>query len=369
MSTPDSILACTSAELRSAFAADGIEGYRARQVLRWLWRRGVREFDAMSDLGRATVARLHERWRARALGLESVHLSDDGTRKLVLATDEGLRLEAVIIPERDRRTLCLSSQIGCSLDCSFCATGRMRLRRNLGAEEIVDQVLHAQELLADRGERLTHLVFMGMGEPLLNLAAVVQAIRVASDPDAGGFSPRRITVSTAGVVPMLAELGRAVRCRLAVSLHATTDAVRDELVPLNRRFPIAALLDACRRYPLRPRDRISFEYVLIRDVNDTHADARRLVGLLHGLRAKVNVIPLNEHPLSPYRRPEPERVERFVAGLARSRAPVSVRRSRGDDVFAACGQLAMLSPGSPKQVQKARGRASDRLWQDDLRGR
>ena len=260
-----SILAHTRSELRDAFADEGIDGYRADQVLGWLYQRGVRDLEAMPNLGRALGAELARRWSTRALVCEIVHVSGDGTRKLALRTGDGHAVEAVIIPEEERRTLCVSSQVGCSLDCSFCATGGMKLARNLRAEEIVDQVLCAGELLAGEGERLTHLVFMGMGEPLLNLANVVQAVRILSDDAAAAFSSRRITVSTAGVVPQMQALGEALRTRLAVSLHATTDEVRDQLVPLNRRFPIATLLEACRRYPLPRRDRISFEYTLIRD--------------------------------------------------------------------------------------------------------
>ena len=306
----------------------------------------------MSNLSGAMRRQLASEWSTRALELDTEVRSSDGTRKLVLKTTDGARIEAVIIPEQERRTLCVSSQIGCSLDCSFCATGRMGLARNLRADEIVDQVLHGSQRLREEGERLTHLVFMGMGEPLLNLANVVQAIRILTDPDAGAFSPRRVTVSTAGVVPRMQALGEAVRTRLAVSLHATTDEVRDVLVPLNRRFPIAELLDACRRYPVARRDRISFEYTLIRDVNDSAADARRLVKLVHGLPAKINLIPLNEHPGTSYRRPDDDTVERFASLLAASRAPVSVRRSRGDDVFAACGQLANLTERRPAETRE-----------------
>ncbi len=339
----NSILAHTPAELRRAFRDDGIDGYRALQVLRWLYGRGEREFSSMSNLARPLRAQLARRWHTHVLDRVAVHASADGTSKLVLGTDDGHRIEAVVIPEGERRTLCVSSQVGCSLDCSFCATGRMGLARGLRADEIVDQVLHAGALLGARGERVTHLVFMGMGEPLLNFANVVQAIRILSDADAAAFSARRITVSTAGIVPRMQALGEAVRTRLAVSLHATTDEVRDRLVPINRHFPIAALLEACRRYPLPRRDRISFEYTLIRGVNDSLADARRLVKLVHGLRAKINLIPLNEYPASQLRRPDEEAVNAFAGALARSRAPVSIRRSRGDDVFAACGQLANLS--------------------------
>jgi 23S rRNA (adenine2503-C2)-methyltransferase len=349
------ILAHTPEELRRTFQAEGLEAYRADQVLHWLWGQGVRDFAGMSNLPRSLRTELASRWTTRCLEIETLQRSSDGTEKLVLRTLDGQRIESVIIPEEQRRTLCVSSQIGCSLDCSFCATGRMKLERNLRAEEIVDQVFCASERLAERGERLTHVVFMGMGEPLLNLANVVQAIRVLCDPNAARFSSRRLTVSTAGVVPQMQALGKAVKTRLAVSLHATTDAVRDRLVPLNRRFPLAELLEACRRYPLARRDRLSFEYTLIRGVNDGRDDARRLVGLLHGLRAKVNLIPMNEHPGAPYQRPDDATVERFAAELARSRAPVSIRRSRGDDVFAACGQLANLTTAQRRVAPQATG--------------
>jgi 23S rRNA (adenine2503-C2)-methyltransferase len=264
----------------------------------------------------------------------------------VLATAEGHRLETVIIPEGERRTICVSSQVGCSLDCTFCATGRLGFGRNLRADEIVDQWLHASLRLRERGEQPTHVVFMGMGEPLLNLRGVLQAVRVLCDAEAGGLSPRRITVSTAGVVPRIAELGRGAPVRLAISLHATTDALRDTLVPLNRRFPIAQLLEACRSYPVARRDRISFEYILIAGVNDSAADAQRLRKILVGIPAKVNLIPMNEHPGAPYRRPSDVDIDAFAGILAHGPVGVSVRRSRGDDIFAACGQLGALAQGT-----------------------
>jgi 23S rRNA (adenine2503-C2)-methyltransferase len=339
-----SILAYTPAELRCAFAAAGIEAYRADQVASWVYGRRVRSFDQMTNLGRRLRGQLAADWRTDALGVIATHEASDGTRKLELATHDGAVIEAVIIPEQRRQTLCISSQIGCSLDCSFCATGRLGLGRNLRAEEIVDQVLIGSEQLAREGERLTHLVFMGMGEPLLNLSNVVQAIRILTDPKALALSARRITVSTAGVVPKIAELSAAVPVRLAVSLHATTNAVRDELVPLNRRFPIEKLLEACAAWPASRRDLITFEYTLIRDVNDSDADARRLAGLVGELSSKVNLIPLNEHPGIAYRRPAPERIDRFSGILARAGVLNTVRRSRGDDIYAACGQLGRLSP-------------------------
>ena len=340
----NSVLDHTSEELRQAFAREGLERFRADQVLRWVYGQRVRDFRTMSDLARPLRERLYETWSLGCLEQESSFVSTDGTRKLVLRTREGAKIESVLIPEPRRQTICVSSQVGCSLDCSFCATGRLGLGRNLRAGEIVDQVLHGAEVLARSGERITHVVFMGMGEPLLNLDNVIHSIRILADPRALGLSPRRVTVSTAGVVPRIAELGRALPVRLAVSLHATTDEVRNELVPLNRRFPITTLLEACRRYPASRRDRLSFEYTLIRGVNDSLDDARRLVKLLHGLRAKVNLIPMNEHPGSAYRRPEAPQIEAFAGTLAAARLPVTVRRSRGDDIFAACGQLGAPAP-------------------------
>jgi 23S rRNA (adenine2503-C2)-methyltransferase len=333
------LLELTPDELRARFAADGFPGFRAAQVARWLYARRVRDFAKMTNLPASLRAELAAKWSPRALELVAVHAAGDGTRKLVLATGDGARIEAVIIPEERRQTLCISSQIGCSLDCSFCATGKLGLGRNLRAEEIVDQALHACELLDAEGKTLTHVVFMGMGEPLLNLKNVVQALRVLVHPEGFALSPRRITVSTAGVVTKLAELGLAVPVRLAVSLHATTDALRDELVPLNRRFPIARLLEAVAAFPVAARDRISFEYALLAGVNDSRDDARRLARLARQAHAKVNLIPMNEHPGSAYRRPDDAAIDAFAAELARAGVTATVRRSRGDDIYAACGQL------------------------------
>ncbi len=340
----NSVLAHTPDELRRAFSGDGLEAWRADQVAGWVYGRGERDFEAMTDLGRELRARLAAAWSTRALTVDAEHRAADGTRKLELRTADDAIVEAVLIPEPRRGTVCVSSQIGCSLDCSFCATGKLGLGRNLRAEEIVDQVLLAAERFAAASERLTHVVFMGMGEPLLNSQHVMQSIRILGDPRALGLSPRRITVSTAGVVPRMAELSSVAGVRLAVSLHATTDAVRDELVPLNRRFPIATLLEACASWPASRRDRITFEYTLIRDLNDSEDDARRLVRLLSELRSKVNLIPLNEHPGASYRRPPAERIDRFARVLARAGLLATVRRPRGDDIYAACGQLGRLSP-------------------------
>jgi 23S rRNA (adenine2503-C2)-methyltransferase len=353
----NALLAHTPDELRELFRADGLEPWRADQVARWVFERRVCEFEAMTDLSRALRAELAARWSIRALSLASLHRSEDGTAKLALSTADGAEIEAVLIPEKQRRTLCVSSQVGCSLDCSFCATGRLGLGRNLRAEEIVAQALAASELLAESGERLSHVVFMGMGEPLLNLRAVTQAIRVLSHPRAFGISPRRITVSTAGVVPRLEALASALPVRLAISLHATTDAVRDRLVPLNRRFPLAQLLEACARLPGSKRDRLTFEYALIEGVNDSDDDAERLARMLRGREAKVNVIPLNPVPGIDYRRPSDARVDRFAELVSRGGVLATVRRSRGDDIYAACGQLGRLSAPEPSAAREGSAEA------------
>ena len=339
----------TPEELRTQFAEDGIEPYRADQVLRWLYGSGVRRFDAMTNLPAALRSRLNAEWRTGELELKSACDSADGTRKLELATLDDARIEAVLIPEARRQTLCVSSQVGCSLDCAFCATGRLGLGRNLRTSEIVDQVLIARDLLAKRGEKLTHVVFMGMGEPLLNFRPVVRALQILLHPKGLEVPARRVTVSTAGVVTRMAQLVQAVPVRLAVSLHATTDEVRDELVPLNRKFPLAKLLDACRALPLSRRDQLTFEYTLIQGVNDSEADAQRLLGWARSLRTKVNLIPLNEHPGTSYAMSEADRVRRFAETLLKGGVRATVRRPRGDDIYAACGQLGRLAPPSPEQ--------------------
>ena len=326
--------------LRARLERDGIAPYRADQIAGWLYGRGVDDPSQMTDLGRALRGRLAAEWQSSALVLEAVERSRDGTIKGALRTHDGGLIEAVLIPEDERTTLCVSTQIGCPLACSFCATGALGFGRNLRTAEIVDQVCRMRPLL-EEGRRLTNVVFMGMGEPLLNLAAVVEAVRTLLHPKAFALAPRRVTVSTAGVVPRIPELLAQVPVNLAVSLHATTDAVRDELVPLNRRFPLKVLLEALRALPgLSRRRPVFFEYTLIAGVNDSEADAERLVGLLRGLPSKVNVIPLNPHADTDYRTPDPDRIDRFMGVLSRARMTTTLRRSRGNDIDAACGQLA-----------------------------
>jgi 23S rRNA (adenine2503-C2)-methyltransferase len=356
-SKTDSLKNFTPAALRSRFREDGLPAYRADQVAGWMYQQGVDELAEMTNLPQDLRASLASHWTTRALTTDHVQRSIDGTRKLRLKALDGAVLEAVAIPEEDRHTLCVSTQVGCALACSFCATGALGFTRNLTTAEIVDQVCRAREVL-DPEERITNIVFMGMGEPLLNLPAVREAIGILVDPKAFGMAPRRITVSTAGVVSRIHELLEIGPINLAVSLHATTDAVRDELVPLNRRFPLQELLGALRTDPLiTPRRPVFFEYTLIAGVNDSVDDARRLPDLLRGIPSKLNVIPMNPHVDSPHRAPSRGAIDAFTAELHRGGTRVTLRRNRGTDIDAACGQLA-ARPG-PIRGDSARRGTSD----------
>jgi 23S rRNA (adenine2503-C2)-methyltransferase len=331
--------------LRAAFAERGLPPFRADQLAGWVYRLGVEDAGQMSNLPGELRAELGGGIRLRPLELESLACSEDGTRKGVLRARDGARVESVWIPEQSRATLCVSTQVGCSLRCAFCATGALGLTRNLTTAEIVDQVCRMREALPEGGA-LTNVVFMGMGEPLLNLPAVLEALRLLIDPKAFGFAPRRVTVSTAGVVPKIPELVRSAPVNLAVSLHATTDAVRDELVPLNRHFPLRELLGTLAALPELSRRRpVFFEYTLMEGVNDAPEDAERLVKLLAEIPSKVNLIPMNPHPDAPYRPPSAEVADRFLAVLARARLTATLRRPRGSDIAAACGQLALRADG------------------------
>jgi 23S rRNA (adenine2503-C2)-methyltransferase len=330
--------------LRARFKAEGISAYRADQVVQWLYARGVDDPAAMTDLPAELRERLASDYGTRALRVQDPQFSVDGTIKAALVTHDERVIEAVLIPEEGRTTLCVSTQVGCPLACSFCATGTLGLDRNLTTSEIVEQVVRMGALLP-AGRRITNIVFMGMGEPLLNLANVVEAVKTLIHPRGFAMAPRRVTVSTAGVVPRIADLLEQVPVNLAVSLHAATDALRDELVPINKKFPLAELFSALRGIPrLTRRHPIFFEYTLLAGVNDSLADAERLVALLRGMPAKLNLIPVNPHPGSPYRAPTPEAAERFMAVVANAGLTVTLRRSRGADIDAACGQLAARSP-------------------------
>jgi 23S rRNA (adenine2503-C2)-methyltransferase len=321
----------------------GASRYRGRQLATWIHRKGVLDIEAMSDLPKEFRAQLAERGEIRLPDVERVTPSLDGSRKLVFRLADGGRVSAVLMPDEDRLTLCLSTQVGCGFECAFCLTGTMGLDRNLETAEIVAQLLLANAL---GDQRVTHMVFMGMGEPLANYAALVKAIRIFTDARLGlGYSPRRITVSTVGLVPGIERLGRDdLKVNLAISLHGATDEVRGRLMPINRSWNLDALMTAVRRYPLAPRQSVFFEYVLLDAVNDADEDARQLVKLLRGVRAKVNLIPFNDWAGSPFRRPPLPRILAFQKVLLNAGVTTTVRWSKGEDIGAACGQLRELVP-------------------------
>lgn len=334
------------------WVADNLGGprFRSTQIFEWIHRHRATNFATMSNLGRRDRERLEQLATIDGLEVDTVLRSRDGTRKLRLRTADNALLESVLIPNEGRGyTLCISSMVGCSLTCRFCATASLGFVRNLAAWEIVDQVYRAQDLLHKEREgewtpRIGSLVLMGMGEPLHNFNQVKTALGLLTSPQGAEIVGRRITVSTAGMVPAIerfAREGLANEVGLAVSLNATTDEIRDQVMPINTRWPIAELLAAVRDLPQPKRRRVTFEYVLLGGINDTDADAKRLVKLLGGFRSQVNVIPFNPHDAAPYRRPAPEVIERFVQQARRGGLRVHVRTPRGDDIGAACGQLAL----------------------------
>ncbi len=327
-------------ELAARLSELGEPGYRARQVLRWVYQKGAESFAEMSDLSRALRSALGESFRIGRPRLLRLARSADGTRKFLFELEDGGRIESVLIPAEgsDRLTLCISSQVGCGMGCTFCATATLGLRRGLRAPEIVDQVLEARRELG--ATAITNIVFMGMGEPLHNYEEVVKAIGVLTAEWGVGFSPRRITVSTVGLVPAMKRLLEDTRVNLAVSLSGTTDAVRSRLMPVNRKYPVATLLAACRALPLPRRKRITFEYVMLRGENDSLADARRLGRLLRGIPSKINLIPFNPFPGSSFSSTPRPAIEAFRGELLRQGVHATVRESRGRDIQAACGQLA-----------------------------
>jgi len=325
------------AELTAFVQELGEPAYRARQLMEWLYRHGVADIEAMTNLPKALRQALAERAYVGAVTVAHVQVSRDGTRKYLMRLPDGDAVEAVLIPEGPRRTACLSSQIGCGIGCRFCATALMGLVRNLAPGEIVGQLAAIQQ---ESGQRVTNVVMMGMGEPLANYANVMRALRLLNDPLGFAIGARRLTISTVGIVPRIRDLAREdLQVGLAVSLHAADNETRDRLVPINRRYPIEELLAACREYAERTHRRVTFEYVLLKGVNDGSGDARRLAGLLKGLLCHVNLIPFNPVPETGFERPEPAAVKRFLEELRSRGIPATVRRSRGSDIDAACGQL------------------------------
>jgi len=385
MSVPVDLLTLSFAEMGSFLAALEWPRYRTAQVLRWLYQRRVTEIDAMTDLSKRERLRLAQRAAICSLSATENRAAEDGTLKFIFSLRDGNSIETVVIPDRERLTLCLSTQVGCTLDCAFCLTGRMGFLRNLQPQEIVGQVLAVQRYLSHSAiapthpgpaisptlpksaktdffsqgtgafspGALTNLVLMGMGEPLANPEAVEESIRRITDRRWGlGFSPRRITLSTAGLAPRLnrvADLG----INLAVSLNATTEAQRNRLMPAaNHAYSLKALLDACRKYPLKPRQRLTFEYVLLKNENDSEDDALRLAHLVRNIRCKINLIPFNEFPGSSFQRPSDDAVLRFQSIVTGRGLDVFIRKSKGREVLGACGQLGSLSPPLVRPLRK-----------------
>jgi len=355
MNTPVNLLDFDCDGLVAWFAGLGEKPFRARQVMRWIHREGCDDFEAMTDVAKALRARLRDTATVRAPQPVRDSVSSDGTRKWLLDVGNGNAVETVFIPETSRGTLCVSSQAGCALDCAFCSTGKQGFNRNLSAGEIIGQLWLANRLLGaareaasdldagekDNGRIISNVVMMGMGEPLTNFDNVVTALRLMLDDHAYGLSRRRVTVSTSGIVPAMDRLRDECPVALAVSLHAPNDALRDELVPINRKYPLAELMAACRRYLDRaPRDFITFEYVMLDGVNDSDGHARQLIELVRDVPCKFNLIPFNPFPGSAFRRSPAERIKRFAAILIEAGIVTTTRKTRGDDVDAACGQLA-----------------------------
>jgi len=332
-------------ELAQALCAVGAEKFRARQVWLWMYNRGVTDFKRMTTIAKAQQALFAEHFVIERPAIDRMLTSSDGTRKWLLRFPDGNKIETVHIPEEDRGALCVSSQVGCTLTCTFCHTGTMKLVRNLTAGEIVGQVLIARDSLSEwpapqESRLLSNIVMMGMGEPLFNYDQVAKALTIVMDPEGIAISKRRITLSTSGVVPMIERCGQDLGVNLAISLHAVRDDLRDEIVPINKKYPLAALLEACRNYPASSNARrITFEYVMLKGVNDTDADAHELVRLLSDIHAKVNLIPFNPWPGAPYECSSGNRMHRFAEILNDAGYSSPIRTPRGRDIFAACGQL------------------------------
>ena len=366
-----SLMGLDRAGLQAALAAVGVgekqQRMRVQQLWSWLYTHGATDFADMTTLSKDLRETLAAHYTLTRPQVTTRQISEDGTRKYLFSLDDGQQVETVYIPDMGRGTLCVSSQVGCTLTCRFCHTGTQKLVRNLTVPEIVGQVVAARDNLADWGEdtqsnsptrKVTNIVMMGMGEPLYNVPHVTAALNVMSDGDGLALSKRRITLSTSGVVPEIPKIGETTGVMLAISLHAVRDDLRDELVPLNKKYPIAELLDACRQYPsLSNAKRITFEYVMLKGVNDSDADARELVRLLAGIPSKINLIPFNPWPGAPYECADWERIESFADIVNRAGYASPVRTPRGRDIMAACGQLksesVKISAAEKKQAELA----------------
>lgn len=338
------LLGLTADELREFMTGLGEKPFRASQIYSNIYRRRVTDFDAMTELPKTLRSILKDRAVVTHTSVQSVFTASDGTRRFLLRLSDGREVESVFMPEERRDTICISSQVGCPLACDFCMTGVVGLKRNMTAGEIVSQVVIVLNEVYGEGNEPPHgtnIVMMGMGEPLLNYDAVIKAIRLFADEEGLRIAPRRVTVSTAGIVPRIYDFANEeVRPRLAISLTAANDELRDRLFPINRKYPLSELMAACKAYPLGERERLTFEYVMLKDVNDSDRDARQLVRLLADVKAKVNLIPHNPAPELPYLSSSPERILAFQKVLTESGLPSFIRRPRGQDISAACGQLA-----------------------------
>lgn len=352
---PVDILGLTQSNLEEAVRALDLPAFRARQIWRWVWRHGVTSFDDMTDLARPVREMLSQKFHVSRPRVSRRLQSSDGTIKWLLRFPDGNEAETVYIPEEDRGTLCISSQVGCTLTCTFCHTGTQKLVRNLTVAEITGQIMLAMDELGDwpagkENRRLTNIVLMGMGEPLFNYENVADAMRIAMSGEGIGLSKRRITLSTSGVVPEIFRCGEDLGVNLAISLHAVRDELRDELVPINRKYPLDVLIEACRNYPgLSNARRITWEYVMLDGVNDSDADARALIKLIRGIPSKINLIPFNPWPGSQYKCSTPERIEKFASLVLKAGYASPVRTPRGQDILAACGQLKSASERARRQ--------------------
>ncbi|MGA7712633.1 MAG: 23S rRNA (adenine(2503)-C(2))-methyltransferase RlmN [Rhizomicrobium sp.] len=362
MTTPSTLIGLSpdamKAALVSAGIADKAANMRVRQLWNWIYVHGARDFAAMTNLAKDFRADMAPRFSLERPQIVTEQISSDGTRKWLLRGEGGQEFETVFIPEPGRGTLCVSSQVGCTLNCRFCHTGTQKLVRNLTPAEIVGQVMVARDSLGDwpstgENRRITNVVMMGMGEPLYNFENVKAALAIVADGDALALSKRRVTLSTAGVVPMIERAGKEIGCALAISLHAVRDEIRDVLVPINKKYPLKELLDACRAYPgVSNARRITFEYVMLKNVNDSLAEAKELVRVIRGIPAKINLIPFNPWPGAPYECSDWEQIEKFAEIVNRAGYASPVRTPRGRDIMAACGQL---------KSESVKQRASERM--------
>ena len=364
----ENIVGLSREELNERFSNLGLKKFRSGQVWHWLYHKGVTSFEEMTTLSKTVREQLRQKFAIKRPMIIEKQTSMDGTIKWLLQFEDGTKAETVFIPEEDRGTLCISSQVGCTLNCSFCHTGTQRLVRNLTPSELVGQILIAFDELsawpsAQAGRPVTNIVLMGMGEPLYNLDNVITALKIVMDNEGISISKRRITLSTSGIIPEIYKCGMETDVNLAISLHAVTDDVRNILVPINKKYPIKDLLRACREYPgVSNSRRITFEYVMLKGINDSISDAKALIKLMERIPAKINLIPFNPWPGSPYERSEKSQIEQFAKIILKAGYPSPVRTPRGDDILAACGQL---KSGSVKEKRSKR-KYDERLLEAQL---